>query len=88
MSQVIGPNSSSVNVFTAGFPGIYVFVARGANLMGAQLDVNGDAVNNTVVVQGSSTVQLSFNVYLASGDQVNYSGPVADLSAVRLGDEL
>lgn len=87
--QSIGPSVSAASVFTAGFPGIHTFaVVAAGGLMGAQFDVNGDAVNNAVAVQGSATTQITFSVYLASGDVLSYQGPAADLAGVRLGDEL
>lgn len=85
----IGPALVPTTVFTAGFPGIHTFVAvEATGLPGAQFFVNGDTVNNTVVVQNLVTSQMSFSVYLASGDQLGYQGPAAELYGVRIGNEL
>lgn len=85
----IGPALAPTTVFTAGFPGMHTFTAVAATgLPGAQFLVNGDGVNNTVAVQNLVTSQLSFTVYLDSGDQLQYMGPAAELYGVRTGNEL
>ncbi len=77
MAQTIGPIEGVAQVvWTATAPGIYVFVQRPA---GGALGLNG---------QGFDVGSGVFIGYLETDDNLTYSGLEAQLSGVRLGDEL
>lgn len=81
----VGPTNTPV--LTATFSGMYAFCAviSGSGDPGsALLAINGNEAPKT----NSGASQMGWLCYLNSSDQVTYTGPSAQLSGVRLGDEL
>lgn len=89
------PSSGSfASVFTAEFPGIYVFVLSSGNA-GHEMQVGyippgGENINyyDAAPRQNGSFGQQELVVFLDSGWVVRHKGPSGTLYGVRIGDEL
>jgi len=75
-------------VYSAGMPGIYIFVARTESTFGEFQCTSGES---TYTIEGQYLCggkQNCFFLYMSPGDVIKYKGAEMQLAAVRLGNEL